>query len=83
MMAAFAFEPIVCASLQVGRPQAAILAVWQSDPALTALVREIRRIEGEPVAEPPMLFRLVEIVGFGIIGICVAGLVSGFAALVA
>ena len=76
MLAAIAFEPVVFASVQVEREVVAPAL----DPAMAALVREIKVVEGEIVAEPPWLFRFIELCGFGIIG---TGLASGLAVLVA
>jgi hypothetical protein len=83
MLAVLAFEPVICAGFQVERQGEARAAAPELDPELAALAREIRQVEGEPVAEPPLLFRLVELCGICMIMGCVAGLASGLAALVA
>ena len=77
MLAALAFEPLVCAGFRVERPEQTSAAVREPDPEMAALIREIRRVEGETVIHPPQLFRLVEVCGFAIIGACATGLASG------
>jgi hypothetical protein len=84
MLAAIAFEPVVLGAAQVGRlPSTPTTVGSYIDPTLAALVREITAVEGEVLASPPLLLRLVEFCGFGIIAVGVAGLASGLAALVA
>ena len=78
MIATLAFEPIFLDLARGKRPQRLCVETHKLDPDLAALVREIKAVEGEAVAEP-LLFRLVEMVGYGIIAACVAGLASGVA----
>ena len=47
MLAALAFEPLVCAGFRVERPEQSSAAVREPDPEMAALIREIRRVEGE------------------------------------
>ena len=83
-LAAIAIEPVVLGAAQVGRLTSTPTTVGSYiDPTLAALVREITAVEGEVLASPPLLLRLVEFCGFGIIAVGVAGLASGLAALVA
>lgn len=51
--------------------------VPQLSPAAADLLAEIRAEEGERVADPPLLFKVVVTAGVGILGAGVAGLVAG------
>ncbi len=81
MLASFAFEPIVCAGFRIDGGAKAQTEMQQIDPALSPLIEEVRRLEGETVSSAPMLFKLVEVCGFGILGASALGLASGLAAL--
>jgi hypothetical protein len=81
MLASLAFEPIAVAGLRVIDVADTGEVVPPIDPAQSALVEEIRRMEGAPVADP-LLFRCVEVCGFAILGAGAMSLVSGLAALV-
>jgi hypothetical protein len=82
MMAALAFEPIMFAALQGESRTVAQPAAPRQDPAVSALVEEVRRLEGAALDHPPLLFRCVEVCGLAMIGGGAGWLVSGLAVLV-
>ena len=75
--------PGVDAAQGNGRPAIPPPAKLYVDPGLAALVREIAAVEGEVLATPPLLLRLVEFCGFCIIAVGVAGIASALATVAA
>jgi hypothetical protein len=83
MMAAIALRPVVGAAFHLEAREPTCPVVHRRDPALAALVQEIKAVEGDTIAEPPLAFRLVEICGLGMIAASLAGIASCIANLVA
>ena len=77
MLAALAFEPLVCTGFQIERPEETSAVVRELNPELAALVRDARTGVLVWSIHPPPLFRLVEVCGFAIIGACATGFASG------